>query len=237
MRKLLWKEWHEQSWKLGFGCLVPSALAWIGLRSRIIADETMVEWVCFIGFTLLPILSSTGLVPAERAEGSLESLLAMPINPWRILAAKTVMGMLLCAGPMGVAMVVSLLVAGGREISGDAMLSLYGRSMLSGLSLFIWMLALTVRLPNETRAGLLAVGVLILWAMFTGALWSVHVDGSTVPRPLFALSPLAFVYPNPSGGPVPEALSVSLLAVQAVILSLLWLWSPRQLTKSLEALS
>ena len=39
MHSLLWKEWHEQSWKLGFGCVVLGALALIGLHSRIIADE------------------------------------------------------------------------------------------------------------------------------------------------------------------------------------------------------
>src|SRR5689334_8801214 len=41
MRSLLWKEWHEQSWKLAFGCVVLAALAVIGLRARVVADDTM----------------------------------------------------------------------------------------------------------------------------------------------------------------------------------------------------
>ena len=83
-------------------------------------------WVCFLGLTLLPVLSSTGLLPAERSEGSFESLLALPVPPWRILMAKTAMGIVLCAGPMFAAAVASLLVAGGRELTSDAMLVLYG---------------------------------------------------------------------------------------------------------------
>src|ERR1700722_7547165 len=112
MSSLTWKEWHEQSWKLGFGSLVLVALALIGLHSRIIDDESMVMFVCFLGVILLPVLSSTGLVPAERSEGSLESLLALPITSRRILVAKTAMGLLLCAAPLLLAGLISILTAG-----------------------------------------------------------------------------------------------------------------------------
>ena len=246
MRKLLWKEWHEQSWKLGFGCLVLSALAWIGLRSRIIADETMVEWVCFIGFTLLPILSSTGLVPAERAEGSLESLLAMPISPWRILAAKTVMGMLLCAGPMAVAMVVSVLAAGGREMAENQMLTLYLRSALACSSLFIWMMALTIRLPSEARAALVAVGLLIIFTIATGAIVArvaTQGDWTSATAWIHSLSPLSFVFwpslyrPNSHRW---ETLTPNWPMIglgQVLALGLLWIWSTSQLVKSVESRS
>src|ERR1043165_6112612 len=100
MWNLLWKEWHEQSWKLGFGCVVLGALALIGLRARIVPDETMIMVVSAVGMLLLPILSAASLFPAERGEGSFESLIALPVAPSRILAAKTAAGLLLCAGPI-----------------------------------------------------------------------------------------------------------------------------------------
>jgi ABC-type transport system involved in multi-copper enzyme maturation permease subunit len=233
MLKLLWKEWHEQSWKLGFGCLVLAALAWIGLRSRIIADETMVEWVCFIGVTLLPILSSTGLVPAERSEGSLESLLAMPISPRKILAAKTVMGLLLCAGPMAVAAGVSLLAAGGREMTEGHMMIMYLRSALAGLSLFVWMMALTIGLPSEARAALVAVGLLMIWAMLTGA---AAMPKGPIPWPVYAISPISFVYESQIDQVFLPPLAGG-IAVQGVVMLLVWIWSSRQLTKSVEGRS
>ena len=126
MQSLIWKEWHEQSWKLGFGSIVLAALAMVG-AARIIADETMILWVCFVGFGLLPVLASTGLVPPERSEGSLESLLAYAHCAWRILLAKTLMGLLLCVGPMLIAAVVSLLTAANREMTTGEMLFLYTR--------------------------------------------------------------------------------------------------------------
>ncbi len=229
MSSLIWKEWHEQRWKLGFGSLVLCALALIGLHSRIIDDQSMVMFVCFLGVILLPVLSSTGLVPAERSEGSLESLLSLPVKPVRILAAKTAMGVLLCAVPLLLAGVVSIFAAGGREMATGAMLDLYGRSALAAISLFIWMLALTIRLPNETRASLLAIGLLIFWMLATEGL-----RFPSVPSLVFDISPLAFVYRRETGREewrIIWSLSplAGVLIIQAAIVTILWWWASKRL--------
>src|ERR1700733_14597713 len=220
MRKLLWKEWHEQSWKLGFGCIVLAALALIGLRSRIVADETMVMWVCLLGVGLLPVLASTGLLPAERAEGSFEMLLSLPVDPRRILIAKTLMGIALCVGPMAVAAIVSVLAAGGRELSAVAMLDLYACSTLTMLSLFVWMLALTARLPNEARAGLLALGILIFWLLATEGL-----TYPSLPSALFSVSPIAFVYRSTPKFEAPPPPFLLIVVVQLAIAAALLGWA------------
>jgi hypothetical protein len=223
MRNLLWKEWHEQSWKLAFGCIVLGALALIGLRARIVADETMMMWVCALGLALLPVLSSTGLIPAERAEGSFESLLAMPIAPWRILLAKTFMGLLLCVGPLIFAAVVSLLIAGGREMYSSSVVDLYGRSILVTISLFVWMLALTARLPSEARAALVAMGIFVCWILATEGL---AVPG--VPQVLLAASPLVFLrswFSAPDAG-LPTFIAPCL---QLLIAAALWAMTARSL--------
>ncbi len=218
MPKLLWKEWHEQAWKLGFGCVVLAAMALIGLRSRVLPDETMIMWVCFIGLLLLPILAVTGLIPAERAENSFESLLALPVHPRKILAAKTLMGMLLVALPLIAAGAVSFVVAANRELPTAAIVLHYVRFILSALCLFMWMLALTARLPNETRASLLSIGVLILWAMASG------ITGY--------LSPLTFIH-RPGFFEVPYKLPV-LILVQLAIAIVLWFWTSMRLVAPVE---
>jgi len=228
MPTLIWKEWHEQRWKLGFSCVVLAALALIGLRARMIADETMVMFVCSCAISLLPVLSSTGLVPAERSDGTLESLLSLPVAPWRILAAKTLIGLLLCVGPIVAAAAVSVPEAGGRELPTAAILALYGRTALVTVTLFLWMLALTVRLPNEARAGLVALGIFFIWGLATGGL----ADSK---EPLLglgvALSPLGFLV---SGRlrPLPPLLLVAI--VQVLLIAPLWLLAARQLTAGAE---
>jgi hypothetical protein len=188
VRNLLWKEWHEQAWQLAFGCVVLSAMAAIGLHARMVADSTMVDWVCFLGVMGLPVLASTALVPAERADGGLATLVALPVSPARILAAKTVVGLLLCVGPLLVAAAVSVAMAGGREMYTGAVVELSIRSALASAVLFGWMFALTVRLPNEARAALISVGVLVIWVLASVGL----TISAGVRSTAFAASPFAF---------------------------------------------
>jgi ABC-type transport system involved in multi-copper enzyme maturation permease subunit len=248
MRQLLWKEWHEQGWKLAFGCIVLAAIAMIGLHSRMIPDATLIQGICLLGATMLPVLASTGLVPAERAEGTLESLLAIPVAPWRILLSKTAMGLLLCVGPVLVAAVVTVVMAGGRERLTADILGQYGRAALTGISLFIWMMALTIRLPSEARAAMLAVGLVIFWAIASAGL-----AFSMLHSNVFAISPAVFLFPkiplvsadtsgidatihydayNYYGRPLADGppLLADLL-VQLAILGLLWLLSVRMFVR------
>jgi ABC-2 family transporter len=163
MPSLLWKEWHEQRWKLAFGSLILGAFALIGLRTRIVPDQSVLEWLCFLAVTLVPVLASTGLVAPEREDGTFQTLMSLPVAPGRILGVKIAMGVLLTAGPIMVAMGVSLLVAGGREMTSGTMVLLYVRSVATALALYFWMFALTARLPSETRASLIAMAVVIGW--------------------------------------------------------------------------
>jgi hypothetical protein len=167
MRSLLWKEWREQSWKLVFGSLIFAAFAFIGLHARIVADELLLQWVCFLAMALLPILASTGLVPAERDDGTLDTLFSLPIAPVRIFLIKASMGVLLTAGPILITAAVSLLIAGGREMSSAGIVGFYLRTIIAALSLFVWMFALTISLPTETRASLIAMAVLIMWILIS----------------------------------------------------------------------
>lgn len=238
MRQLLWKEWHEQAWKLAFGSVVLATLCAIGLRSRMVADATMIEWACAIGVLVLPVLSATGLVPAERGEGSFESLVSLPVTPRDILLAKTVAGVGLCVGPMVVATAVSLAIAGGREMYASAMVAFYARATLASVALLVWMVALTVRLPTEARAALLAMGVLVLWALATAGLGIPLASPNLgVPHAVsaagFAISPFAFLFPL--NGQLPNAPPLwATVPVQAVVSTLAWLLGLRMFARSTE---
>jgi hypothetical protein len=241
MLSLIWKEWHEQRWKLAFGALVLCAFALIGLRTRVVADETLLTWVCFLGIMLLPILTAMGLVPAERQEGTIGSLLALPVSTWRIFIVKTLLGILLCAGPLLCALVVSILAAGGRELTASQMFELFVRSVAATLVLFAWMFCLTVRLPTEARAGLLAVGILIFWLLATAGIYAVTPSdnyftsrGMAVPHDvavtkLWLISPFIFTF----GFRLESValLSVGLaIVIQLAIAAALWFWAARRLT-------
>lgn len=227
MRQLIWKEWHEQRWKLGFGCIVLCAFALIGLRTRAVPDESIMVGTCALGILLLPILTAAGLIPAERGEGTLRTLLALPVAPWKVLAAKAILGAMLCAGPILAAAIVSLLMARGREISNGATWEIYGRAVAVALFLFAWMLWSTARSPSEGRAAALCVGVLILWLLATrGLIAESHparngMAESHAPFMLWAICPFVLVFPPADFAPM-EA-----LALQAVTVAALWLFALR----------
>lgn len=237
MLSLVWKEWTEQAWKLAIASILFGMIALIGLHTRMMADAVMLAWVGFLAMLLLPTMAATGLVPAERAEGTLAALLSLPVAPAQVLASKTAIGLLLCGGPLLTAMLVSLVVAGGREMSAAAIVGLYLRTFATVLSLFIWMLAFTVRLPNEARAALICVGVFAFWLMA-----SIGLRGSSIPASLQAALPFAFTVdfqsdlpaasPSLVGVPLHPGGRASLLLVVAIQLAIavaLWLWAAKRL--------
>ena len=61
------------------------------------------------------------------------------------------------------------------------------------------MLALTIRLPSEARAGLLAWALLIFWILATGG-----SGVPSVPPLVFGISPFAFVYGRLAGRRAPS---------------------------------
>lgn len=240
-RSLIWKEWQEQRWKLGFGCIILTALAAIGLRTRIVLDEDFMMSVIWLGICLLPVLAAMGMVAPERADGSIHSLLALPTSTRRILAAKTLLGLALCAAPLITAAIASCLIAGGREVSVWRIIDLHARGVAVALALFIWMLACSIHLGSEARAGLIGLGLLVFWLLASMGLfigpysspgrfppWSGRLHWISPLNPLAqAICPFAFLDSFPHSPPLALA-----AAMQIPIGIALWFWAVSRLHSS-----
>jgi ABC-type transport system involved in multi-copper enzyme maturation permease subunit len=228
MRSLLWKEWHEQSWKLAFSCVLLAATAAIGLHARIISDSDMMLWVCVIGM-LLPISYCSGLLPAERADGYFESLIALPVRPRKILLAKTILGIGMCILPLLLAMIISLAIAGNREADNAQIIGLFLRSIFASIILFMWMLALTSQLPGETRASLVSLGIWLGLAIFSKGIVQEESDSLAA-----IFTPLCyFIQPTH-----PSTLNTLLgTLTQSAIALLLWLWTAHRFTTNAKELA
>ncbi|MFI5378150.1 MAG: ABC transporter permease [Tepidisphaerales bacterium] len=216
VRNLFWKEWHEQRWKLGFGSIILMSFAAISLRARLLPDEQVVFSVVEIAGLLLPVLVSMGLVAPERADGSLQSLRALPVSSRTIMAIKTAMGLLVTAAPVAAAAAVTCAIAGGREMGVAQILEMYARGMGMVLSLMLWMLAVGVELPTEARAGLVGTGVLIIWLLVAGGLSRVDSAWPWTLCP-FGFLQLSTIEHTPS--------PVATVVVQALIGAGLWRWA------------
>ena len=108
IRKLLWKEWHEQRWKAAFGCVILMAFTAIGLKTRLVPDEVIIALGIFIGAIL--------------AASQLALLLEMMVRPGA--------GLLMGAVSIGICLSVLLV----SRLWGERLTFLRGRENL----LVIW---------------------------------------------------------------------------------------------------
>jgi hypothetical protein len=224
MRSLLWKEWREQRSKLALASLLLASFAFCGLHARIVPDENVLVSLCMLAAALMPILIGSVLVASERDAKTLNTLLALPVKPSLVLAVKTLLGVVLCVAPLAIACIISLTMAGGREMLASSIIALFVRCTLATLALFFWMLTLTVRLPGETRATLLGLGVLVGWMIVTLGLN--EAKGAGPSKAIWLIDPAVFLLGTHNQEWI-VSLPIAAL-IQALIAGLLWFWAARQ---------
>ena len=125
---------------------------------------------------------------------------ALPVRPQVILAVKTAVGVASCALPLAACALFTCAIAGGRELSTGQILNMYALGTGAVLSLFIWMFAASVELPTEARAGLISLGILVIWLIGSGGL------AAAGPAFFWAVSPFGFL-PFPEIKQMPSPLS------------------------------
>ena len=208
VRNLLWKEWREQRWKLMLGSTILAGLAGIGLWVQIVPSDEVIRLSVLVGMLLWPIFVAMGLVAYERGEGSLHSLLALPVPGELVLVVKLVVGAVACVVPLGAAAAVVAVLAGGRDVPVAEVLANYAGAAVVALSLMLWTVCFSVRQPTEGRAGL--VGTLVMLVIVFSATGALDARWGCV-NPVSALG-LVDAYnfathrwiPSQLGGPVSD---------------------------------
>ena len=227
---LLWKEWHEQRSKLGFGCLMLMSITAIALKTRLMPDVSVVWLGIFIGSFVLPLMAAMGVVAAERADRTLDRLISLPVRPWRLMAVKTLAGAVSCAAPLIGAALVTVFVAGNREIASEHILTMYCFGIGSAVVLFMWTLALGIGQPSEGRVGLVGLGVL-------GSLgvWLMKLDVAKISHgnwEIWSANPLSWMLWVDASGIDRRAMPYlpTMALVQLLICAGLWSWATARLT-------
>jgi ABC-type transport system involved in multi-copper enzyme maturation permease subunit len=185
LRSLIWKEWHEQRWKLAFACVILLSYTGIGVYTRILPDAAILLGGTVCAAILLPIFACMDLVAAERAEGSLKTLLVLPVRHWAAFAVKAAIGLLTCVAPLFANLLLFLALTNTREASNAQLVPWCVGMMAFSASAFVWMFAFGMRQPSEARAALVSIGVLFAWifALSNEMFWSrahTHLVSATI---------------------------------------------------------
>ena len=226
IKPLIWKEWHEQRWKLVFGCVLFMGYTAIGLQSRLWPDEIMVFTTCCWGAPFLSIFVVMGLFSVEKQERTLGRLLSLPVKTWQIYVVKLLVGGIICILPMLGSMLVSLFIAAGREMTAWRIITPYLGSMAFILAMFIWSASIGVRQPSESRAALVSIAIFIGWVAI------VIVANEMIARPLnrwsLAITPFGFFE---IGWDRDYSLLPKTIPIQLLFAGCLIIWGARRFSK------
>jgi len=233
IRPLIWKEWHEQRWKLAFGTVMLASFTWSLLAARLTTDREVVVVIWILGTLILSLYSAMGVFAPERAAKTAAFLSSKPVGSRKVFFCKWFFGWLNFAVPLLVCclgLVVSFLVQPqGRYFDiGFIARGTFG-AICVGTMIYSMTCCLAPRKSGEALTGF--VGLMVLLAMFI----HVFLTETIVPIRLYPIEEPGILeevasFINPIFWmhfiePIPGCSSrLSILFVEQTILLLLCLW-------------
>ena len=230
---LIWKEWHEQKWKL-LALTVIALSVCVAMLSQDIhnAEFALVSTMwAFVMFA--PTFVAMGVSAGEHASGVIRFVRAQPVPVWKVATVRCLAGLCLLITPILCSSLLCWLAAFAWPQRGPysvrtasltglpdewtfslKLVVLTGIGLAACVNLYSWIVAITVNQRTEFRVGL--IGLLVTVVLFF--LGSVGLDGQESSRlrlpslhagPMVWLSVIDFIRNSRDG-----------LAVLAVV----WQW-------------
>lgn len=163
LKALLWKEWHEQRWRVALATVWLLGMTAIGLKTRIMSDDNTLAAIWSTGVILLPTFLGMGLFATERKDKTLAYLLVQPVSRNQILIAKVTAGLLACVTPFLISGAAVCLAVGGREVSSAYLATGFAVLSALGIVLFAWELLAGLRCRRQETYILVSGIVLGCW--------------------------------------------------------------------------
>lgn len=192
LKALLWKEWHEQRWRVALATVWLLGMTAIGLKTRILPDVAILIILWTPTALILPVFLGMGLFASERKAGTLPFLMVQPVGRGPLLAAKVIVGLLAYVTPVVIGGAAVCLAVGGREVSAAG---LAGRlAVVAGFGgvLFVWQLLAGLRCRREETyivVSAVVVGCWITQGMFVEE-WNL---AERLGRWIWAMNPIAVI--------------------------------------------
>ncbi len=186
LKQLLWKEWREGLWKLGFGLTVSLAFTVLMFRVRLFPDLSNAVIISLVQVLGIPLIISLDLFAGEMSHGTIHLLFNIPVPRWQIFAGKMLMGLLQVALIFVCTGVAMELMGRGREVEPGKMFCVNGLFALCSIMLLIWFSVFAAQ--SRSEAGSLA----FLFAVFIG--WSIVWLWSSLSEVSWAYHAVPFVY-------------------------------------------
>lgn len=163
LKALLWKEWHEQRWRVALATVWLLGMTAIGLKTRILPDLAILIVIWVPTALVLPVFLGMGLFASERRAGTLSFLMVQPVQRKSLLTAKAMVGLLAYMAPLLIGGIVVCLAVGGREASAADLAGRIAVIAVFGAVLFVWQLLAGLRCRREETYILASAIVVGFW--------------------------------------------------------------------------
>ena len=202
LKRLLWKEWWENLWKLGFCAGVSLAFTILLFRLRIFPDLENAYFISLVQMIVVPVVYALDLFAGEMSNRTIHLLFKIPVPRWKIFFAKyltAVAGIVLSFVVTATAVEV---LAWGRETSPGMLFVANTGPGLCALLLMTWFCLFGCQSRSEAGSLVAVFGVMTGWAIVL--FWSLLCEvGWAIPVPPYSVV-LAFwasVEPGSDGLP------------------------------------
>ena len=193
LKRLLWKEWRENQWKLGFCAGVSLAFTVLLFRLRIFPDLEIAYFISLVQMIVVPVVYALDLFSGEMSNRTIHLLFKIPVPRWKIFFAKyliATIGIVLTFLVTATAMEV---LAWGRETSLGMLFVANAGPGLCALLLVTWFCLFGCQSRSEAGSLVAMFGVMtgwaivLFWASACGVGWAIPVSPYAVVLALWTL--------------------------------------------------
>ena len=179
-KQLLWKEWRENLWKLGFGGAVSVAFVLLLFRIRLFPDAANCVAIGFVQMLVMPVIYALDIFSGEMSNRTIHLLFKFPVPRWKMFFAKyfvSIGGVALIFLVSGLLMEV---ISQGREAEFGFLFKLNASFGIAAVLLFTWFCAFGAQSRSEAGSLVAMFGVIIgwgiimLWAGVCEYEWAMH---------------------------------------------------------------
>ena len=165
LMRLLWKEWQENLWKLGFGLTASAAFTIMLFRIRLFPDMANCVIISVVQLFVIPVVYALDLFSGEMSNRTIHLLFKVPVDRWKIFFSKYLMAIgCMALIFMGSGFLMELM-ARGREAAVGMMFRMNGLFGLSAGLLLTWFCAFGCQSRNEARSLVAMSGVMVGWGI------------------------------------------------------------------------
>jgi ABC-type transport system involved in multi-copper enzyme maturation permease subunit len=165
LKNLLWKEWRENLWKLGFCLCVSLAFTGLLFRIRLTPDTANGVVISLVQMFMVCVVYALDLFSGEMSHRTIHLLFKIPVPRWQIFYSKV----LVALGSLFLIFISTGLMmefmAGGRETEVGMLFQMNGLFGLCAGLLLIWFCVFGCQSRNEAGSLVALFGVLIGWGI------------------------------------------------------------------------